>query len=61
MSIMLTCSVDMPSHRRSSRTILRLARTAFEACKAIEDQTGWKASMFLGGPNPETGRLVSLT
>lgn len=49
------------ANRDVIRTIHRLTRTAHEACKAIEEQTGWKATMLLGGPNPETGRMVSLT
>ncbi len=49
------------SHTSARRNINRLARTAYEACKAIEEQTGWKASLLMGGPNPETGRMVTLT
>ncbi len=44
----LTCVLDCPLTMRH-RNINRLARTVYEACKAIEEQTGWKASLLMGG------------
>ena len=38
----------------------KLPRTGFDALKAIEDQTGWKGTLLLGGPNPETGGLDTI-
>ncbi|PIL23669.1 hypothetical protein GSI_13418 [Ganoderma sinense ZZ0214-1] len=37
-----------------------LACTGLEALKAIEDQMGFKGTIILSGPNPETGRIVTL-
>ena len=37
-----------------------ISRSGLEALKAIEDQTLWKGTLLIGGPDPATGRLVTM-
>lgn len=54
------CALSVHSLINVYSAIDLLPKTGQTALHAIEKQTTWKSCLLVGGPHPETGRLVTL-